>query len=59
MLDGADRSIRAVLGGDDANSAPLPAAPVSAERLEWLMRLREQGRLTDDELEAARRLMGA
>ena len=35
VLDGADRSIRAVLGGDDANSAPLPA-PVSAERLEWL-----------------------
>jgi hypothetical protein len=59
VLDGADRSIRAVLGGDGASSAPLPAAPVSAERLEWLMRLREQGRLTDDELEAARRLMGA
>jgi hypothetical protein len=58
VLDGADRSIRSVLGGDDASSTPLPAA-ASGERLEWLMRLREQGRLTDEELEAARRLMGA
>jgi hypothetical protein len=59
VLDGTDRSIRAVLGGDEGQaSAPLPPA-VSAERLEWLMRLREQGRLTDEELESARRLMGA
>jgi hypothetical protein len=55
VLGGAERSIASALGGDDGK--PSAGADPRAGRLELLVRLHADGKLTDEEFEAAKRTL--
>jgi hypothetical protein len=55
VLGGAERSIASALGGDDAR--PPSGADGRAARLELIVRLHAEGKLTDEEFESAKRAL--
>jgi hypothetical protein len=56
VLGGAERSIASALGGEEARP-PSSGADARAARLELLVRLHAEGKLSDAEFESAKRAM--